>query len=1011
MSNKYYKLYIEDTLQLAETIVIKSDAEAASINEWITLNHGTSAVDPNDKTSWKYYLNVCGEYHSTDEVIYITSLDTVGTIAFTKQNLQLHPTTKEAYRYGSRYYRELLLDYPDKEQLILGVLYPADMNEAVNSKDGTIISYPSYLVEENEVSFKQKLQTWVYNWWFRWYNVQFNNNHGYYYMASKAVLHLSMVPEILNIRLRACRTDEAHSFHVREYLASHGGLDTYLDFMTRKQALFFYRNIAYIERNNGKQDTFKWLIEKVLTDRGIPLSQFTMRHNVAKLPDEFYPEIVFRKTAVNEVYSQTDTQESNYSLPTVLSKETPLAPYNAKYIEERGQSILNLFVDSKSNVVQTKMLESSIIDYTDSTPYTLQDIGFNHWIYFSQLGLFNAYVRTPNPKTGVDIVLTAKEAFIYYMFLFAKSVGVSYNDIPLFGAMRVVRIPRVTVPEMMTVADSSKIPASKAQEILDTLPAIGSLFSINAFTNTANQLFEAAQKQIFIVSREERHFRRGMVHNLVNSLYFDTVLDFTNNTPTNYEEWVNDRALPNAELTQAECQELYRNIYEAATGIPLQTTAQLGALQKAMINIMTQLSSYSIQFLAQINAASVRPLNWAMIRPDDLETIEGDHVLVEMPDTTVVDTHVVENNIVPIELEPIVVNQDTTSITSDHQQIEIPVKPSININDSRRIIEINMMSYSVDSPFFIPPPGPGPVRYLPSYQQFYDLTPEEQKTIKSVYDDCFVDPVENTHIDLADVLARDTLISFRYLVVEQPVLNSFNFVYLPSQITNGIKAVISVDLDALVFSGGTETIQGGFLNIGYEHFLELFQNNNYTLNVDGLVFRQQTISGDLKDLEDNYNLGFTLPRFKLVTDSLSIDMQSAQTFSTFEIPLRYFIKEKISMPIDVVTDTIQNQTDMLITDRANLNNEVVTDRLYSSLKFKRDNPQLVLTYKPTQFTSLNIKYASAVFNSPFDYTNRINFSYVANGPFFGNPRPISSPHYTAGRFVINTGNKVGFNLT
>lgn len=135
------------------------------------------------------------------------------------------------------------------------------------------------------------------------------------------------------------------------------------------------------------------------------------------------------------------------------------------------------------------MFELLIIDYMDLILYIFQDIGFNYWIYFLQLGLFNVYVRIFNFKIGVDIVFIVKEVFIYYMFLFVKFVGVMFIDIFLFGVMCVVCILCVIVVEMMIVVDFLRIFIMKVQEILDILLVFGLLLLINVFINVVNQLF------------------------------------------------------------------------------------------------------------------------------------------------------------------------------------------------------------------------------------------------------------------------------------------------------------------------------------------------------------------------------------------------------------------------------------------------------------------------------------------------------------------------------------------
>jgi hypothetical protein len=44
VSNKYYELYVENVLKLAETIVIRFENSAVAENDWIIKNYGASYV-------------------------------------------------------------------------------------------------------------------------------------------------------------------------------------------------------------------------------------------------------------------------------------------------------------------------------------------------------------------------------------------------------------------------------------------------------------------------------------------------------------------------------------------------------------------------------------------------------------------------------------------------------------------------------------------------------------------------------------------------------------------------------------------------------------------------------------------------------------------------------------------------------------------------------------------------------------------------------------------------------
>lgn len=160
-NSNYYQLYINQTLQLAETIVIKSATTAETLNQQIYGDSGGLALISTDPTTWKYYLNLAGQYHPVDQVMTVISMDTQGEIIFNRENLLIHLATARAYAYGTRAYIDLVGRYPNQEQLILGILYPTDMATAIAADDGAILSYPADYVESNEHSLIPKLQQWI----------------------------------------------------------------------------------------------------------------------------------------------------------------------------------------------------------------------------------------------------------------------------------------------------------------------------------------------------------------------------------------------------------------------------------------------------------------------------------------------------------------------------------------------------------------------------------------------------------------------------------------------------------------------------------------------------------------------------------------------------------------------------------------------------------------------------------------------------------------------------------
>jgi hypothetical protein len=98
--NKHYQIYIESILNLVGSIVLKSSAAAEGVNQMVYANV-LAPYDEIDPTTWKYYQNICGIYYPSDTPMYITSMDTLEEILFSKEMLVHHRATARAYAFGS----------------------------------------------------------------------------------------------------------------------------------------------------------------------------------------------------------------------------------------------------------------------------------------------------------------------------------------------------------------------------------------------------------------------------------------------------------------------------------------------------------------------------------------------------------------------------------------------------------------------------------------------------------------------------------------------------------------------------------------------------------------------------------------------------------------------------------------------------------------------------------------------------------------------------------------------
>lgn len=728
MENNYYQIYMGSVMQLASSMVIKSSDTAAAINIGLKIAYGNTAVDDNDPTTWKYYLNMVGQYHPRDTLMQVISVDTLQTIDFTRENLQFHRGTAKAYAYGSTYYKELVNRFPNQEQLILGILYPAaDLDTCINAANGTILSYPTHLVEEWEKSLIPNVEKWVKSYLARWYNVQYTISDDLYAAGVLGIMYMNLIPAICMARLAMTKTNEAHSYHIRQYLASHGMLDKFVTYLTRKQQLWLYRNIKYVFRHSGMQDTFNWLIQNILTDRGLPIARFEMRHDLSDQLTNLLPELSFEKIPMNTDYNYD--QVNQYELKAMFDKEDPLARDNIKYRDDEQLRAQRLMQYSKDNTLGVKLLESTIIDYAGSEHYTLADTLLYHWIYLSSTGHYRAYVQVTSPVTNETISLTAKEAFEFYIYASCNIIGIELDKLPAVIAKRVIRTPRPSIDDLMIAADERVVSRSFAEEMIGMVPTPQPMISVDSFYNYCVELQKAALGQYYIVCQETRMDTYGQKTGVINRCWADTGVQ-TGTAGQYYVDWFAERNILISEFTKSDLATIATDLLAAATGVDSGAAVTLKDIQQAMIRIMAQLSSYSVQYIAKINDGPVTDANTGSIRYDDYGALTHSRIIKPV-DVRLLQATLHPKTRIDYDLSP---DQQWDSLTQTRMTIEADSSVGISFAPKSLKTSISLkaatgMTYDLGEL----PPNPRNLTPVLGIDKFLLLTLEQQLSVPSLW--------------------------------------------------------------------------------------------------------------------------------------------------------------------------------------------------------------------------------------------------------------------------------------
>jgi len=668
--NAYYRLYIKSIIKLAATLVIKSSYTAKSMNDKL-IAYGY-AVDVDDPYSWKYYLNLSGTYHPSQQKMQVTSLDTLETIDFTQENLLIHRATRKEYTYGTRYYKDLRAAYPDQGMLIDGIINPIDIELAISASDHNILSYDKSLVEPNEQQLIPALQQFISLFINRWENPDYRLFEPYYYPGLLGVLYSKIPMEIILIRKAACKTDQAHSYHIRQYLSSFSSIGAEFDLMTKKQKLFFYRNILYLNRNIGRTETFDTLTQKVLTDRGFGLAGYRIGHDYTDLSKNLVPTVQLDRDTLNGIPPAQGSDKK--TVGEVLDMELPLARDNPVVRDDTETETNYKVQHSLFTDLKTKVLESNVVDRTDSEPFTLTEVLLNHWIYLSHFDRYKSVVTFTNPANGDVYKLSVKNAFIFYLYAYNKAIDVELVQVPVLSANRVRRIPLPTKKELMDATDRKKVPEYYIDYILETQVDISSYVSIEAFREMCVQV-----QKVMLSHREMRHFNgdyvaEGQLHTIIDRCYMDIKIDLAKEQ--DYDLWLADQGIDTRTMGRLEYELIATEIFKSATGGDLGNTSRLRDIHAAMLRIMSALSSYTVQYIAQINDSPIKIIDGKFPKLTIPKELTEQLIPIETPGPEILDIDAYEK--VGTDLDVPVVKVDM-EIHEESIRQKIPVDVGIKL--------------------------------------------------------------------------------------------------------------------------------------------------------------------------------------------------------------------------------------------------------------------------------------------------------------------------------------------
>lgn len=662
--NTLYGIYASKCFALAHTTVVHSLFIAKDTNR-IVESKGYHVNHSNPKT-WKYYLNLAGEYHQYDKDL-IAKLNGDGhpymrikvagdnkpeIVDFTHELVSGKNgdyALSAEYVFGSDYYNELLRRYPGCETLILGILNPIDIDTAIEAGEGDILYCGGYyryrlptlkesygfkrrndvmidnefLIEEWEENVIFNLQDYIRNYLKQWFVPDFQANHTYYAVSMFAGLLAGLINEIHKWRLDNILSYSAHSFHVREYLVSRGLLGEWVDVLSRQQQMYLYYNINWLNANKGKEKTIKALIDNLLTPSNIPLIAYDLSHDNSRIgltTDAIDPVTIFNKKELN---LPVGDNESTISVDEMILKEVDVARDNKLFIEEQIRDTIELSSNSPFNSLPTKVYESDFHEKSGEVYFSLEEFQFYQWLYGVSKGTYRGSVFITHPNTGGRLQLTPLTAMILLIYSFTK-VYFKYDLIecpPLVTRL----IPKV---KGVSERNSSDYPNREnikeysldgliSDQHIDNLfafpPATHRYTSTTDFFIKTSQMYNTLEDRLTIAMRESDIFTNSELE-VMASKFYHYLVEVPPLFNGKYSDWLTNLGIDVEHIDNDGFIKLTNELMVNGIGKSIRLSNSVSDMHKALINIMKHFMSYTTQIVSSYSKTDSRVYGFKTIR-------------------------------------------------------------------------------------------------------------------------------------------------------------------------------------------------------------------------------------------------------------------------------------------------------------------------------------------------------------------------------------------------------------
>lgn len=644
MSRTQYEIYQKQVFVLAKTLIIKHDEIATSMNNELYWSGYFNEVYNQDPRTWRYYLNMAGEYHQYDTAYLLNKYGTTHMMVqvATDDGFRDVPFVKELFNgenadislanefaIGSKLYNEMVNRYPEFESLIIGILNPIDIETAIKAENGEILYIDGFYkqikggerkfitkstkrynvyTEPQEHNLIDELQRYIYNYLLHWVNAEYIDGNDLYAIVSMGILYTQLPNVIMNIRLGNCKTPYVHSFHVKQYLESFGQLGRYVDFIPFESALWLYRNTIFLESNRGKHLTFNSILRNLWTPNAVPMSAYSIRHNLSNVGrDKLLPTGMLYKEVLN--FSIPGISDDDRTVRDILEDQIPLARDNDKDLDLKEEKIQETIDWGGDDRIQTKVLESEMMEMGEPYPFDFDTMLFNLWGYTAYKGYYTGTIYVTHPISGDRIALTPLNAYI--LAIYCLNIAVANNKLTKIPKVEFHSIPRTNflpdypsnkifepkpdVEKAYGWCDNTRTRKQKVEEVLGKHNPKFKAANPQTFFRNSEEIFHERVRKYYSYCQTEDFIERGDLHLVAERCYWhefeETLID------DDYSDWFRKVGVNLDNFQKEDHLKLATELIFAATGMVDDKSLRRRWLQKAMVAILKHFVSYTVHLI------------------------------------------------------------------------------------------------------------------------------------------------------------------------------------------------------------------------------------------------------------------------------------------------------------------------------------------------------------------------------------------------------------------------------